>query len=107
MNVRLYTDGYYTSAERAERMRQVRRAIRDGYAWPGGYHLIVSTDDGSCLCAKCARIEYSDLSLATRNPYHPSLPYVWVGCDIDSDTPCDRCGDQLAAYFDGETDGDA
>lgn len=48
-------------------LRDVRSYARSPYAWPGGYPLILIMDDGECLCAKCARVEYRAISFATRN----------------------------------------
>ena len=38
----------------AANLRQVKRAIRDGYAWPGGYPLYVVMADGEALSCAAA-----------------------------------------------------
>lgn len=93
----------------AETMRKVRAAIREGYAWPGGYHIIISNNDGD-HCADCAREFYRDISLANRpNMYYAhqgSEVFISIG-DNETDTPCVHCGKQLSAYYEpGPEDGD-
>jgi len=87
---------YREGPDHAQSMRQLRQACRDVYAWPGGYSIIVSTTDGATLCAKCARKEYTGLSADSRNG--GAEIYIWAGCDTDSDTPCDSCGEQLGSH---------
>ena len=39
---------------------RVREAIRNPYAWPGGYPIYTVLYDGALLCATCARIQAQD-----------------------------------------------
>lgn len=46
-------------------MASVKEAIRQPYAWPGGYLKVVVLGDGALLCPKCARAEYKQIVWAT------------------------------------------
>jgi hypothetical protein len=59
-------------------LRSVRAFIREPYAWPGGYPLILVLADGETLCAKCARAEYRQISNATRH----ALRSDWRAFDV-------------------------
>ena len=36
-------------------IRRVKEAVRNKYAWPGGYELAFVTSDGALLCTDCVR----------------------------------------------------
>ena len=50
------------------RIQEVRTAVRDKYAWPGGYPLHLFLADGGTLCIDCARREWRRVAWATRHP---------------------------------------
>ena len=41
--------------------KQVKQAIRDGHAWPGGYTIYLIADDCQPICTKCARQEWKNI----------------------------------------------
>ena len=43
----------------------IKQAIRNGYAWPGGYRLNIVMSDGALLCTQCARENYSQIARDT------------------------------------------
>lgn len=53
----------------AETLRAVRAFIRQPYAWPGGYPLMVLFADGQVCCATCAKENYRLISQDTRDNY--------------------------------------
>jgi hypothetical protein len=73
---------------------ELRRAIRDKFAWPGGYEIYGVCSDGGVLCCDCMRAEYRQIAYARRH----HLRYGWrveaVTCTAYDDEPhgCDHCG---------------
>jgi hypothetical protein len=47
--------------------QDLRQAIRNPYAWPGGYPTYIILYDGEYLCHECARENYKALSNALRH----------------------------------------
>ena len=45
----------------------VKDAIRNKYAWPGGYPLFLITTDGGALCVECGRKEFKQIAYAVRH----------------------------------------
>ena len=43
----------------------IKQAIRDKYAWPGGYPLFLVTSDGAALCIDCGKKEYRNIILVS------------------------------------------
>lgn len=48
----------------------VKQCIRNRYAWPSSYALLVMMHDGATLCPDCARAEYRQIARATRAGLH-------------------------------------
>jgi hypothetical protein len=64
------------------------------YAWPGGYPIVHITDDGGCLCPKCANAE------GHTNDF--SDGFRVVGSDINwEDTAlfCDHCNERIESAY--------
>ena len=53
------------SQDRIAILRQVKQAIRQPYAWPGGYPLYVVMADGEALSIEAARSEFKLVAYAT------------------------------------------
>lgn len=45
--------------------KQVKDAIRNVYAWPGGYPLYILMHDGEVLCVACGRKEFRQIARST------------------------------------------
>lgn len=90
---------------RNEIMANVRRAIRELFAWPGGYPIYIYTSAGEMLCAQCARENYRAISEATRNRLNDG--WRVEGTDVYWEGPpqsCCNCSKPLpSAYGDPET----
>lgn len=41
--------------------KEIKQAIRDVYAWPGGYELVAITSDGALLCMNCCKENFSSI----------------------------------------------
>ncbi len=84
---------------------KIKQAIRDKYAWPGGYPLFLITSDGGALCMNCGKKEYKNIAYAIRH----DLSDGWnvIAFDInweDLELTCDHCNTPIeSAYGERET----
>lgn len=72
----------------------LRNAIRQKFAWPGGYEIFGITSDGACLCCDCMRQEYRQIAYARRHNLRDGWNVQATDCDAnyDSHIACDHCG---------------
>jgi hypothetical protein len=83
-------------------MGQIKQAIRDKYAWPGGYPIFLVMNDGDAVCIDCARKEYRQIAHDTvkewRTEWDAAGPEInWE----DSELTCAHCNDYIeSAYAD-------
>lgn len=80
---------------------QTKQAIRDRYAWPGGYEMHLIMADGEPLCMDCARREFKQIA---RNTWTPSYGRDWqtLGPDIHwegSPMHCVNCNTEITATY--------
>ena len=87
---------------RDELLVQVREYIRQPYAWPGGYPLVLLLDDGEFLCADCARNDYRQISDSTRHHLHDGYEAVAVEVNWESVAYCADCGKELEKAYEDE-----
>jgi len=69
---------------------------RDGYAWPGGYEMVIVTDDNAVLCRECVRAEYDQVygeAIRRENGrgWKPAAIGI-IGCNMEGRVDCDHCG---------------
>ncbi len=80
---------------------EVREAIREKYAWPGGYPLYIVMADGESLCVECGKREYKLLAQACRDkdktggwlPYAPDVNWE------DPDLYCCHCEERIESAY--------
>jgi hypothetical protein len=95
-----------TPTEGIEQMRNatlqaVKQAIREPYAWPGGYPIYTVMADGEMLCPACARAHFPQIARATRD----GLRSGWeaAGAEIlwesEAGETCAHCGVELAPAY--------
>ena len=78
----------------------VKDAIRNKYAWPGGYPLFLITTDGGALCVECGKKEFKRIAYAVRH----SLNDGWNAAAVDvnwedPDLYCDHCDKQIESAY--------
>ena len=76
--------------------QQLRATIRNGgFAWPGGYPLFLTDNEGDCICFKCAKSEYKSVA---RDFLHNG--HMWCGINYESDDLyCEYCGNQIESAY--------
>ncbi len=79
---------------------EIKNAIRNKYAWPGGYPLHLVTSDCETLCITCGKKEYKQIAYATRH----TLNDGWrvVAADInweDPDLYCCHCDARIESAY--------
>lgn len=67
------------TAQKIALLRAVKAAIRQPYAWPGGYPLYVLMDDGEALSLAAARTEWSTIVWAVFHDDHSG----WFPAAVD------------------------
>lgn len=86
-------------------INQLKEAMRNPYAWPGGYPVYPVMDDGALLCTECARKNFRNILESTRNERHDGwhcigAEVLWEGTEY-----CAHCSKQLeSAYGEEESE---
>jgi len=86
-------------------LEKVKDAIRNPYAWPGGYPVYVVLADGELLCRDCARREYRNIADSTLHKHRDG--WKAAGADIlyEGTEYCGHCSCELeSAYGEPETE---
>jgi len=84
-------------------LASIKRALRDKYAWPGGYPLYIVMADGEALSIDAARAEWRNVCYATLH----GLRDGWqaAGVDVnweDANLTCAHTGAAIeSAYGEG------
>jgi hypothetical protein len=84
--------------------QSVKDAIRNKYAWPGGYPLFIVCNDGACLCTDCAKKEFNQIAHDTVKGWKTG--WNAIGADInweDTSLYCDNCGKQIESAYGEES----
>lgn len=87
-------------------MKTLKRAIRDKYAWPGGYPLYLITQDGEALSIDAARDNWREICAAhTRAGFYDRQWFI-AGVAINYEDPqlyCAHTGARIeSAYSEDE-----
>ena len=88
----------------AQVLRDVKQAIREPYAWPGGYPKYVLMHDGEALSVESARENWHSICDSTINRQNDG--WRAVGVDINWEDPdlfCAHSGERIeSAYAEDE-----
>ena len=86
---------------RNKTLQAVKQAIRQPYAFPGGYPLYIVCVDGEALCIKCTLDNYKSVAQDTiwdnRDSWHVA------GVDINWENPslpCAHCEENIETAYD-------
>jgi len=86
---------------RLDTLREIKNAIRNKYAFPGGYRLIV-TLEGEVFCTDCARKNFRELADNVRADRTVEVGVHWEGEPLH----CDECNVAIESEY-GPTPTDA
>ncbi len=82
-----------------------RDAIRNPYAWPGGYAKRIYLEDGEAICTKCAKSEWRQLIYSSLAFPDSHLDGWGVqGVDVHWEGPpeyCVHCSKELPSEYGG------
>ena len=82
------------------RLKDAKRFVRNPYAWPGAYPLVLITTDGSCLCDKCTRGNWKLVCEESFNNTNCGFRVSGVGVNWENtDLYCDHCGKQIESAY--------
>jgi len=91
-------------------LQEIKQAIRDKYAWPGGYPLYFIMGDEESLSIDSARENWREICAAYIAPHTLILPREWIvsGIDINYEHPalfCVHSGNRIeSAYAEDEAE---
>jgi hypothetical protein len=79
----------------------VKNAIRNKYAWPGGYPLYLLTADGCALCVECGRKEFKQIAYAAHHDIKRDDWKIEAACVNweDPDLYCDHCNEKIESAY--------
>ena len=84
-------------------LEQVKRAIRQPYAWPGGYPVYTILTDGTLLCRTCARENFKLIAHSTKTQSRDG--WQAAGADVlwEGEEFCGHCNIKLESAY-GESE---
>jgi hypothetical protein len=85
---------------RMETMKKVKDAIRNPYAFPGGYEKIIIMNDGSCICAECAKEEFEQVAHDTIKGWSTGWDVAGIDLYFEGEEYCSHCS---KPFYDAET----
>lgn len=84
----------------AETLRAVKRAIREPYAWPGGYPVYVVMHDGAALSCESARKEWRSIVASTLRGSRDGWRAAGTAINWeDPDLYCDHSGVRIESAY--------
>ncbi len=77
--------------------QELKAAIRDKFAWPGGYAFFGVCDDGGILCCNCMRAEFRQIIWARKHELKTGWRVAGVDHTGNCDEPetCDHCNNPI------------
>ena len=83
-------------------LNQVKQAIRQPFAWPGGYPVYTIMSDGEMLCADCARKHFRLIAEATKDRHDHHSGWKAYGADVYWEGEpmfCAQCNKELPSAY--------
>jgi hypothetical protein len=84
-------------------LNKVKAAIRQPFAWPGGYPISIIMQDGSAICPSCARKNWR-LIAGSRHGYNGGWEPAGAQVLWEGGNTCAECNTNLDAYPADETE---
>jgi hypothetical protein len=79
-------------------LTETKNAIRNPYAWPGGYPLSIVCNDGALLCPTCAKDNWRSICHDTLKKWKTGWDVAGVQIMWEGGNFCDQCHTCLDAY---------
>jgi hypothetical protein len=76
----------------------LKQAVRQPYAWPGGYPLSAITSDGAAACMDCVRDDWGAYARSTMYSYRDGYRIDAVDVLWEGGNYCANCGQCVDAY---------
>jgi hypothetical protein len=83
-----------------EALHKVKDAIRNPFAWPGGYALVVLLDDGESIHVDCAKNNFAEIARSALGNYRDG----WTPLDTfvnweDNELCCASCNKRIISEY--------
>jgi hypothetical protein len=80
---------------------KLKAAIREKFAWPGGYEIFGVTNDGACLCTGCMRKEYKQIAYARLHNLQDGwrVEAISIDCYLEETVFCEHCNKPIGPEF--------
>jgi len=79
-------------------MQDIKDAIRNPFAWPGGYPKTAICNDGGLLCPDCLKFNYKSVVYDTLNGLNSGWRVSAIDIIWEGGNNCDHCGACVDAY---------
>jgi hypothetical protein len=79
-------------------LSDIKQAIRNPYAWPGGYPISIITNDGAALCPFCAKDNSRSICHDTMKGWKTGWDCAGISILWEGGNTCDQCNACLDAY---------
>lgn len=83
----------------AAALRAVKQAIREPYAWPGGYPIYIVMSDGEPLSVTTARQHWRSIVHSTLNGYGDGWAAYAVDINWESELYCAHTGAKIESAY--------
>jgi hypothetical protein len=83
-------------------LEQVKQAIRQPFAWPGGYPVYTVMADGELMCPACARNNYKLIAESTRDRDRGDWQAAGVYILWEGSGTCANCYKVLESAYGGD-----
>ena len=80
-------------------LEKVKDAIRNPYAWPGGYPVYTIMADGELMCTECARENYKLIVQATKDQLRDGWQAYGADVLYEGSEYCCHCGKELESAY--------
>lgn len=82
-----------------EILNKVKQAIREPFAWPGGYPCFALMKDGEFLCADCAKSNFRSIVDSTKHNYNDGWCALGSEINYEGTHYCGHCSAELESAY--------
>jgi hypothetical protein len=89
---------HHRNSKAIDALQQVKEAIRNEYAWPGGYPLSIICNDGAAICPNCAKANWHSIAHDTLKGWRTGWDVAGAQILWEGGNCCEQCNANLDAY---------